>query len=123
MALLSGALADRARVIRNVATGPRVEGRTQTVATSFGWMAARLVVAPSREVDDNGRRRIVETGQLLCASTNVLTSDELEVESATAGDGRWRVSGAPQVILTRRLGHAVVVPVERLREPPAGERT
>lgn len=124
MGLLSGrALADRARIVRDVAVGPVVEGRRATTATSLDWMPARLVLAPSREVDGDGRRRIVESGQVVCTATDVKTSDELDIESVTAGDGRWRVTGRPQTIVTRRLGFASVIPVERLHEAPAGERT
>lgn len=59
----------------------------------------------------------------MCAVDQVRSSDELQVESVTAGAGRWRVTGSPQVVITRRLGRAAVVPVERLAEPPPPETT
>jgi len=116
-------LADRARVIRKVADGPRVEGRMALLDTTGDWFAARLIPAPSVEIEDerHGRRRIVETGSLVCANADLLTSDELEVQSRTLGDARWRIAGAPQIHRNRRARNAVVVPVERLVEPPATE--
>ena len=125
MAVLSGALVDRARVVRKVETGERVEGRSLLVPTHGEWFPARLIVSPSREVADDraGVRRIVERGELVCSTEDVLASDELDVKSRTFGDGRWRVAGTAQVTPTRRPGRAVVVPVERLVEPPPQETT
>lgn len=121
MALLTGrALADRARVIRNVTHGERIEGRSVSIPVPDDWWACRLVPSPSREAEaDGGRRRIVETATVIARTTNVQTADTLEIDSQTIGRGRWKVSGTPQIVITRRLGRGVVVPVERLVEPPA----
>jgi hypothetical protein len=122
VALLSGALADRARVVRSVQVGPRVEGRTDTQETSFDWQPARLVPDPSgREAEENGQRVIHQTARLVLADADVLTTDVIEVQSATAGAGRWEVVGVPEVVATRRLGRAVVVAVARTVEPPPAE--
>jgi hypothetical protein len=110
-------LTDRARVHRVVAAGPRVEGRTSMADTSLGWFPCRLVLGEAREVEGEGRRRIVEVGELVSFHEDVRTSDTLEVESAVHGRGRWRVSGRVQAAPTRRPVRAVVVPVERLAEP------
>ena len=121
VALLTGrALADRARTIRNVTHGARIEGRSLSVPVADGWWPCRLVPSPSREVEaEGGRRRIVETATLITRATNVQTADTLEVDSQTIGRARSKVSGTPQIVITRRLGRGVVLPLERLMEPPA----
>jgi hypothetical protein len=118
---LTPALRDRARVVRPVKIGPRVEGRTLVEPTHGEWFPARLIVTTAREVEDNGRRRVVEAGELVCATDDVRTSDAIEVESATLGSGRWQVAGTVQVAQTRRPTLAVVIPVERVLEPPVAE--
>ena len=122
MALLTPALADRARTVRTVRSGPRVEGRKAGVKVSDEWMPARLIPALSREVtSEGGRRRIVQRGSLVCASADLLTSDEIDVDSRAFGRATWKVLGPPQIVITRRMGRASVVEVERLVEPPPSE--
>jgi hypothetical protein len=120
---LTGALRDQARVVRPLKLGPRVEGRSYLSPIHGDWFPARLILSPAREVEDehHGRRRIVESGEVVCATDDVQGTDELEVKSRTLGLTRWHVAGSPQVARTRRPGVAVVVPVERLVEPQAAE--
>jgi hypothetical protein len=121
---LSTALIDRVRVVRKVAGGPRVEGRSWSADTHGEWMRARLFIDSAPETPDaqGGHRHVVATGHVLVQSyADVQASDTLEVVSV-AGNGRWRVTGAPQQIRALKTVRALSVPVEQLREPAGAER-
>src|SRR4051812_29824890 len=114
MGLLATALSDRARVVRRIATGPRVEGSRQTAEVTDDYFPCRVVEAPSREArDGRGSVRLVQQATLVCQTDDVRATDEVEVNSRTAGDARWRVSGEPTTI--RHQGRtATVISLERL---------
>ncbi len=122
MAVLSPALADSAKVIRRVAVGERVEGRRRTTEVRGEPFRCRLIPNPAREVrDERGELRLVEAATLVAGVDDMQVNDEVFVKSRLVGDARWRVSGAPQVVITRRLGRAAAVPLERLADPPDTE--
>jgi hypothetical protein len=96
--VLTPALADRARVIRTYRTRERIEGRSASFPMEGQWFPCRLVVQPAREVEDpeHGRRRIVETGELVAATDDVRVTDEVEVRSHARRDtleGRGQPAG------------------------------
>lgn len=119
MGRLSAALTDRARVIRRVATGARVEGRTPTGETFGSWTACRLVPADAPERDDGlGLRRVIERAELVTGpGLDVQASDDIEVQSRLLGNGRWEVVGAPRAAASSRRVRAVVIPLQRTVEP------
>lgn len=120
MARLRAALADRARVHRHIAGGPRIEGRSWAAPVVLEWIPCRLTVTDAAEALDaeRGARRVVARGELICeAGADVLASDAVEVRSAALGDATWRVVGAPAVIRTRTRARAMSVPVARTLEP------
>lgn len=119
MGRLSSSLVDRARVVRRVPAGPRVEGRTPMSEVAGDWTPARLVPADAPERDDgHGLQRVQERGEVVLAGDpDVRASDVLEVQSGLLGAGRWQVSGAPRRAASTRRVRAVVIPVSRVLEP------
>lgn len=120
MATLRAALADRARVRRTLAVGPRIEGRSPVAAIGLEWFACRLTVSDAPEVvgAEGGRRVVAVRAELVAApGTDIAAMDELLVESATLGTAVWAVVGAPVVVRSRSRARAVVVPLRRTVEP------
>jgi len=115
-------LTDEARVVRLVATGERVEGRTPTEPVHGDWMAARLVPGEEREREERGVRTVLHRAQIvLLAGADVRPSDRLEIRSRTFGDATWSVVANPQTVASRRRSRAVIVAVERVSEPVRDE--
>lgn len=118
MARLSRALIDRARIVRQVAAGPRVEGASPMAATYGDWFPCRLVIRDAREDPHGGRRAVTARGQIVCPpGADVLASDQVEIRSPLLGDGRWQVVAAPERATTGRAVKALLIDVERVTEP------
>ena len=118
MGRLSTALVDRARVVRKVEAGERVEGATPMTDVPGAWFAARLVIRDATERDDaHGGRGVLARGQVVCPpGTDVLASDRLEVRSPLLGDAIWQVVSAPERATTSRATVAVIVSVQRVED-------
>ena len=116
--LTTSLLVDRARVVRKVSAGPKIEGQAYSSRTHLAWMPARMIPAAAPEGDDqHAHRRVLATAQILLpADADVLASDELEVESAV-GAGAWQVVGQPEPLRGRSKVIGVAVPVRRVLEP------
>ena len=117
---LSRSLTDRGRVVRKMAAGgARVEGRTAMVATHDVWMPCRLVPGAAPETVDHGRKRSVQSAQIIFGrgAPDVRSSDTIEVDSPTLGRATWSIVAEPEVAVAGRQVRAVVVLVERVVEP------
>lgn len=121
---VSAALVDRARAVRMVVSAGRVEGRTPVAAVHGPWFAARLEVGQAREVEAQGRARMVVTGRLLAGARDengdeldVRASDTLEVQAGALGAQSWQVTADPELVRVRRRVVGYVIAVERLAEP------
>lgn len=129
---LQSVLKDRARCLREIRTGEKVEGQpvVQTVASE--WFKCRLEIADVSERNDDGRWRRVAHSWLVLGKhdvhqqpVQVLAGDLLQVQSDDIDVGEdqiWRING--DVIPMRRrsgiLGYEFRV--EQEREAPTWVR-
>ncbi len=107
---LIGALPDRARTVREVDTGEKVDGRKIKSTVKGPWFRCR--------VESNEGRQDVQPGQVIFRKrtnfmafkravdgtlTDVRGDDTLEVESREFGNGEWRFDGDPRFVRKKRV--------------------
>lgn len=112
---LTASLRGRARIVRDVRHGSRVEGHTPSAPVRSEWFACRVIPADARESDDgHGGRRVVARAQLVGRATDLRSNDSIEID----GGAVWRVVGEPEILQARSASPVVTVPLERVIEPP-----
>ncbi|MDP1849782.1 MAG: hypothetical protein Q8K79_18495 [Solirubrobacteraceae bacterium] len=111
---MSASLRQRARTIRVVRHGERVEGRSGHAEIRGEWFPARVVLGAAREADDRGHKKIIQAAQLVGRVDDLLSSDAIEVE----GGARWRVTSQPEVLQPRSATPVVTAALERTIEAP-----
>lgn len=106
---LNAALVDRARVVRNVSAGTRVEGRTPYTATPGQWFKVRLSLPSGSESQASAGRSTSQQAQVMTgrkdvsgAVLDVRASDQVEVVSAALGTYLFEVTGTPKPIRKKR---------------------
>ena len=115
----SGALVDRARVIRKVSAGHRVEGTTVLTPQTGSWFRARLgsSPAPQTPVDAASTHTTNESSLLVGLKDSdgnpldISAVDQIEVDSKQLGRALWTVTGSPKPLRKKRslIGYRVAV--------------
>jgi hypothetical protein len=106
---LQSVLVDKARPVRKVVNGARVEGTTVASVVTGEWFRARLTLAEAQETTENGRKRTLPAPSLIYSLRDLggnliqlAAQDKVEIESVQLGNNTWQVTGDPKPIRKKR---------------------